>query len=131
MKKNIILWTALLFLTSACSVYHIDSQETTTNFYPSKNPTQVEYLETVSKPHEVIGTVTVNAERSRPMDEILQKLRREAAILGGDVITDIKTDASGTWKKLPPQKLLGNAYIRANTTATVVVFPVKDGKSTN
>lgn len=131
MKKNIILWAALLFLTSACSIYHIDSEETTTNFYPSKSsPDQVKYVENVYQPYEVIGTVTVNAERSRAMNEVIEKLKKEAAILGGDAITDVKTNASGTWKKLPPQKFLGNAYIRANTTATVVVFTGKDVKST-
>ena len=56
------------------------------------------------------------------MDQIIEKLKREAAVLGADAITDIKTDSTGTWKKLPLQHVLGNAYVRANFTATAVVF---------
>jgi hypothetical protein len=49
-------------------------------------------------------------------------MKREAAMLGGDAITNIQQYAGGIWKKIPPQKLLGNAYIRANFTATVVAY---------
>lgn len=47
-------------------------------------------------------------------------MKREAAILGGDAITDIQSDATGTWKRLPIQKTIGNAYVRSNYTAEVV-----------
>ena len=122
MKKFIFL-IFFVFLTSGCSIYHINSEEVSTNFYPSKESADnVEYVENVTNPYEAIGTVTVNTERNRPMEEVIEKMKREAAILGGDAITNITTDKSGFWKRVPPHKLLGNAYIRSNFTATVVVY---------
>jgi hypothetical protein len=92
-------------------------------FYPAKNTEDVVYLESVDREHEVIGTVIVNGERKqRNMDDVIQKMRREAAILGGDAITNIQSDATGVWKKLPAHETLKNAYVRANYTASVVVF---------
>ena len=128
MKKNYsqilpVFLIAITLIFSACSLYHIDSKDITTNYYPSKQSiNEVEYVESLDKPHEVIGLVTVNAERRQTMDEVMVKMKREAAILGGDVITDIKTDATGYWKSLPAQKFIGNGYIRANFSAVVAVY---------
>ncbi|MBF0521724.1 MAG: hypothetical protein HQL24_01565 [Candidatus Omnitrophica bacterium] len=123
MTKKLLTLISLVFLASACSLYHVDSADVTTNYYPSKkSASDVVYLETVTEPHEIIGYVTVNTERRHTIEDVLDKIKREAAILGGDAITDIRTDATGEWKKLPAQKLIGNAYIRANFTAAVVVF---------
>ena len=68
-------------------------------------------------------------ERRQILEDVLPKLKQEAAILGGDVITDIQTDATGAWKnaigvwkRMKLQKLLGNAYVRANYTARVLVL---------
>lgn len=111
------------FLISACSFYKVDSKNTTDEYYPPKHSsTDVVYLEEVSRPHMVIGKVTVNAERNKPLTDVIEKMKYEAAIIGGDAITNIQTDGSGLWKKLPAQKLVGNAYVRANFTADVVVF---------
>ena len=124
MKKSFIL-IVLMLLTSGCTLYSIDSESISEEFYPSKaSANDVQYLEYISQPNEVIATVTVNAERRKQqtIDEVVEKMKREAAILGGDAITDIKTDASGTWKKLPAQKLIGNGFVRANFSASVVVF---------
>ena len=115
----------IVLLTAGCSIYSVDSQSLTEEFYPSKSSANdVVYLETVTQPHEVIATVVVNTERrqQQKMEDVIEKMKREAAILGGDAITDIKTNAGGTWKKLPAQKLIGNAYVRANFSASVVVF---------
>ncbi len=49
-------------------------------------------------------------------------MKREAAILGADAITNIQSDATGAWKKLPAQEVVGNGYVRANFTATAIVF---------
>lgn len=122
-NKNLIFLFISLFILTGCSIYHVDSQNMTDNFYPSKNsPSDIEYLETVNQPHEVIGIAIVNTERRQTMDDVIEKMKYEAAILGGDAITDIKTDASGGWKKLPAQKFIGNAYVRANFSASIVVF---------
>ena len=113
----------LFFAFCGCSFYQIDSHETATDYFPPKKFFQdVAYLETVDKPNQEIGIVTVTTERRQSMDEILEKIKQEAAVLGGDAVTDLQTDATGTWKKIKPQKLLANAYIRANFTAKVIVY---------
>jgi len=123
MKKTILLLIACIFSTSACSLYHISSEDITTNYYPSKQrANDVLLLEDVDRPHEVIGTVIVNAERRQYLSEVIWKMKREAAILGGDAITDIKTDATGAWKELPAQAIIGNGYVRTNFSATIIVF---------
>jgi len=56
--KKIISLLLLVFLTSACSIYHITSQDTTVDYFPSKNShKEVVYLEVVNRPHEIIGIV--------------------------------------------------------------------------
>lgn len=116
----------MLLLTgflSGCTLYQIDSKDMTQDFYPpKKNIADVTYLEKVDQPYIEIAIVTVNIERRRGLEDVLPKLKQEAAILGGDAITDIQTDATGAWKKYAPQKLMGNAYIRANYTAKVLVL---------
>ncbi len=122
MNKKYFLIAALLFLTG-CSIYNVDSNQVSPNYFPSKkSANDVVYLEKVTEDNEIIGYVTVNTERvqSQNMEDIMYKMKREAAILGADAITDIKTDATGEWKKLPAQKLIGNAYVRANFTATAI-----------
>ncbi len=123
MKVKALIPIFLMFFISACSFYKVDSRNTTEEYYPPKHSSaDVVYLEKVSRPHALIGTVTVNAERNKPVTDVIEKMKQEAAIIGGDAITNIQTDGSGLWKKLPAQKLVGNAYVRANFTADVVVF---------
>jgi len=123
MRTNTFAIIFLLFFASGCSIYHVNSVDTTEDYYPSKQTANdVVYLQTVDKPHRVIAQVIVNTERRKTISEVIGKMKREAAILGGDAITDIRTDASGAWKKLPAQALVGNGYIRANFTASVIVF---------
>lgn len=119
------LYGALIFTFFAvgCSVYQIDSKPEGTTYYPpKKSPLEIIYLESLDRPHEVIGTVVVTTERRQALENILPKMQYEASVLGGDAITDIETDATGVWKKIKAQALLGNAYIRANYSAKVVVF---------
>ena len=129
--NKIFVFIAFIFLGVGCSVYQIDSKDTTQDFYPPKKSIdEVMYMETVDQPYEEIGIVTVTTERRQTLEDVLPKLRQEAAILGGDAITDIRTDATGSWKKMTSvswkkiklQKLLGNAYIRANYTARVLAL---------
>ena len=125
--KRIAIFFILLtagFL-SGCTTYSISSKDTGQNFYPPKNSIDdVKYMEKIDQPYEEIGTVTVSTERRQSLDDVLPKLKQEAAILGGDIITDIHTNASGTWQLIKPpfSKLLGNAYIRATFTAKVLVL---------
>ena len=122
MKKIFLLLSSVVVLTG-CTLYQIDSRDTTDNFYtPKTDIGQVQYLEKVDRAYEEIGVVTVTTERRQSLKDVLPKLQQEAAILGGDAITDVQTDATGTWKKIKPQKLLGNAYIRETYSAKVIIF---------
>ena len=117
---SIALMTGLL---SGCTVYQIDSKDTTLDFYPPKKSIdEVGYMEKIDKPYEEIGVVSVTTERRQSLEDVLPKLKYEAAILGGDAITDVKTDAGGTWKNIKLQKFLANANIRTKYTAKVVVL---------
>jgi len=123
MIKRPLFLIVLICAVSACSIYRVNSEEVTTNFYVSKSdPSLVEYVENVIRPHEVIGFITVNTERRQGMEQVLGKMKKEAAILGGDALTNMTSNATGSWKKVPIQKLMGNAYIRANFTATVIGY---------
>jgi hypothetical protein len=122
-RKNLCLIGCLVLVVSGCSIYRVTSQDTTTTYYPSKPSSHdVLYAENLDRAHEIIGRVTVNADRNQRIGNVIEKMKWEAAILGGDAITDIKSDADGFWKKLPAQKIIGNGYTRANFTASVVVF---------
>jgi hypothetical protein len=125
MTKKIFALIVIALVTSSCTLYHVTSVDQTEAYFPPKaSIDEVAYLENIEgKDYTVIGTVTVNGERrQRFFDDVIIKMRREAAIIGGDAITDIKTDATGVWKKLPAHEALKNAYVRANFTASVVVF---------
>lgn len=118
-------------LLTGCSIYQIDSNPTNTKYFPpKKSPSEIVYLESLNVPHEIIGTVVVTTERRQALENIIPKMQYEAAMLGGDAITDIETDATGTWKKIKAKALLGNAYIRANYSAKVVVFISNEGSET-
>ena len=110
-----LLW-GTLFL-SACSLYRIDADETAMDFFPSKSSVKdIVYLETVDQSHEVLGTITVNTERRWDKEAVLEKIKREAAVLGGDAVTNIQ-------EKPPARKgKFKNAYLRTNYSAVVVKF---------
>ena len=117
----------MCFLAAGCNIYRVNSEEVSTHFYPSKaSAADITYMEQVNRPYEIVGFVTVNTERSESMEEVLEKIKREAAILGGDAVTNITVNSPDGWKKIPPKKLLQNAYLRANFTATVITFQGQD-----
>ncbi len=107
---------------SGCSLYRIDSEDTTLDFYPPKaSANDVAYLEKLDKPYEVVGIVSLDAERSRAIEDIILKMRYEAAILGGDAITDLRSDLSEA-KEKRSRPLLINARIRVRYSAKVIIF---------
>ncbi len=124
MKRSILFFITMAFFTSGCSLYQLDLESTATDYHPAKpSKNEVAYLENTNKPYEVIGRVTVNAERNQKMNEGIDKLKYEAAILGGDAITNITTNAgTGKWARIKPKNLFGNANIRTNFVADVIVF---------
>ena len=108
---------------SGCSLYSLNFEDTTNTSHPAKSsPADVVYLEKIDRPSEVIGYVTVSTERRTELDQVIQKLKPQAALLGGDAITNIESDSSGFWKRPGISKVLGNAYIRINYRAQVVAF---------
>lgn len=117
------LLSCILFI-SGCSLYQIDSKDDTLDFYaPKASWTDIQYLDRIRQNHKVIGTVTINAERNQKLENVLTQMKKETALLGGDAITNLRTNAgTGKWAKIKPQKLLGNAHIRANFIADVIVF---------
>ncbi len=121
--KLLFLFLSLTF-ASGCTLYTIDSYEKASQFYPSKASTNdVAYEEVVTRQHEIVGTVTVNAERHQDLSKVVEQIKFEAAILGGDAITNIRSNSgTGKWAKVKPQKLFGNANVRTNYIADVVVY---------
>ncbi len=122
MTKTIIILLCVVFLTSSCSIYRVNFEEVTGNYYSATKPEDVQVVEQVSQPHEIVGFITVNTERNQKMEDVLYRMKTEAAKLGGDAITNIQSNATGSWKKVPAQNLVGNAYVRANFSASVVAF---------
>jgi hypothetical protein len=126
MKRTFLALMLLVGLASGCTIYQIDSKDTSDDFFqPKKSIEDVVYLETVDKPTVEIGIITVTTERRQSLEDILPLLKQEAAILGGDIITDIQSNATGSWRRIKSatfQKILGNAYIRASFSARVLVL---------
>ena len=123
MKQTLFILLFLAFCTSGCTVYQIDSKDTSQDFYaPKTSIDDVVYLEKVDKPYTEIGTVTVTTERNQALSDVLPKLKQEAAVLGADAITDLEASSSDMWKRLKPQQLLGNAYLRTDYTVKAIVW---------
>lgn len=125
-----ILSLALVLSISGCMFYNINSEEVTENYYaPRKSEEDVVYLEEVTEPHEVIGFVSVSTERRNKMNDVIEKMKREAATLGGDAITNItrKTPKGEEKMKMAGvKKFFENGNIRATFTATVVAMRKPD-----
>jgi hypothetical protein len=123
MKRILFTFLLLAVFSSGCTVYQISSKETSQDLYvPKTNIDDVAYVEKVDKPYTEIGIVTVTTERSQAWRDVLPKLKQEAGMLGADAITDVQNGATDLWKKIPPQKFLGNAYIRTTYTAKAIVW---------
>ena len=122
--KNLIVILTFVLLLASCSFYKVDSDISAGKFYPSKETTsQVTYLEVISRDHEIIGTVTVNAERNQRLVDVIEKMKREAAVMGGDAVTNIRTNAGdGKWAQIKPKNFFRKGNVRANFIADVVVF---------
>ncbi len=123
MTKKIFLLLFVTVFVSACSIYKVNYEETSTAFYPPKKSSMdVKFIESISEPHEVLGFVTVNTERRQQLSEIIEKMKREAAALGGDAITNVTMNSKGIPKEIKGKNMLANAYIRTTFTATVVRY---------
>lgn len=123
MKHTLFALIFLSIFSSGCTVYQIDSKDTSQDYYaPKTSIDDVAYVEKADKPYTEIGTVTVTTERNLPLEDVLPKLKQEAGNLGADAITELQSDATDFWKKLPPQKIIGNANIRSIYTAKAIIW---------
>ncbi len=124
MIQQVFSLLCLVFLFGGCSFYQITSEETTFDYYPAKSSAmEVQYLKTISQPYKLIGYVTVTTERNQKLEDIIEKLEREAASLGADAITNITTiDRVEKSQKAISFHLFDNANIRESYVADVVVF---------
>ena len=108
MKRILFTFLFLAVFSAGCSVYRIDSKDTSPDYYvPKTSIDNVAYIEKVDKPYTEIGIVTVTTQRCQSWQDVLPKLKQEAGILGADAITDVQT---------------GNAYIRTTYTARAIVW---------
>jgi len=122
MKRILFSLLFLAVFSSGCTVYQIDSKDTSDDYFvPKTNIDDVAYVENTDKPYTQIAEVSVTTERRQVLTDVLPKLKQEAGNLGADAITDIESDATGFWKKYAP-KDLSNAYIRSTYTAKAIVW---------
>ena len=124
MRKAFYLLFAPIFFLTGCSLYHVDSQETALDSYaPKVSAEQVVYQENIERTHEVIGVVSVTADRARPLEDIIDIMKGEAAMLGGDAITEVHSGpaapVAGHGKS---SGLFANAAIRLQYSAKVIAF---------
>jgi hypothetical protein len=123
MKPLLFTFLLLVVFSSGCSIYQIDSKDTSQDYYvPKTSITDVTYVEKVDRPYTEIAMVTVTTERRQGLQDVLPKLEQEAGMLGADAITDVQNGATDMWKTIPPRKLLKNAYIRTIYTARAIVW---------
>lgn len=91
MKKFILLLSTVLLSTlTGCTYYRVNADEIAFNtVHPNQSQHEIQYLETVNVPYEVIGTVVVGTERRNSIEEVVDKMKAQIAILGGDAVTNI------------------------------------------
>ena len=114
MKHFILLLTAACIPAMAgCTSYRVNAEEIAfKSTIPQENLNRIQYLETVNVPYEVIGTVIVRTERRNNIDEVVDKMKRQIAVLGGDAVTNIvQVDNPGPFTS-----------IRTTYKGTVIVF---------
>ena len=123
MKPILFVFLFLAITSSGCTVYQINSKDTSNDYYvPKTNVDDVVYLDKTDKPYVEIAEVSVTTERRQALNDILPKLKQEAGMLGADAITDVQSGPTDLWKSVKPQKLLGNAYIRTTYKAKAIVW---------
>ncbi len=93
MLRSAVLMMVCSVLLAGCTLCRVDSKDLSSDFYPPKDSAdQVVYLEKLDKPYDLIGVVKITTERLSPREDVLARMRYEAAILGADAITEIESD---------------------------------------
>ena len=114
MKKINLLIFVLMLAVSSCTFYKVDTQEIIISPHRQSKQanSQIQYLETITVPYDVVGHVTVNTERRNSMEEVIEKMKHQASLIGGDAFTNI----------VQIDKPSAIAHVRTVYTATVVIF---------
>ncbi len=113
MKKINFLILTLTLLSAGCTSYAINAEEIAIkSLNKPQHERSVEYIENVSVPYEVIGQVTVNTERRNSREDVIDKMKHQADILGADAITNI----------IQTDKPSAITRIRTIYTGTAIVF---------
>jgi hypothetical protein len=95
-------------IVAGCSLYRVDSKDLSSDLYlPKDSADQIVYIEKLDKPYDVIALLKITADRTSPLEDILVRMRYEAAVLGADAVTDVVSD---------------HALLRVEYTAKAVVF---------
>ncbi|PIW64288.1 MAG: hypothetical protein COW13_00975 [Candidatus Omnitrophica bacterium CG12_big_fil_rev_8_21_14_0_65_50_5] len=93
--KTIFLIVVSGLVLSSCSFYNIKSQQDSSEAVATqqkKSFMDIEYAPEVTRSYQVIGTLRVKTERNRDWDDVIRKMKMEAAVMGGDAVTDIILD---------------------------------------
>ena len=89
----------MLTAGSGCSVVRIDSEETSFDINVPKNAAdKIVFQDKIDGPYEIIGIVSVSAEKAKTLEDVLPRMRQEAAVLGGDVLTGISIEPEGVFR---------------------------------
>jgi len=87
---TLLLITAGITIFAGCTYYRVNADEIAFNtIHPKENHKEIHYMETVNVPYEVIGTVVVSTERRNSIQEVLEKMKYQIALIGGDAVTNI------------------------------------------
>lgn len=87
---KMVMTTIAITCLAGCTFYRVDGDEIAYFAkHPKGNQKDIKYLETVTVPYEVIGTVEVSTERRNSIEEVVEKMQRQIAVLGGDAVTNI------------------------------------------
>ncbi len=99
--KNIVMILAVGLILSSCSFYQVRSQDDSgfALSAPKKSFMDVEYVPEAEEPYRVIGTLKVTTERNRGMEDVIRKMKMEAAVIGGDAVTEVMPDPEMLEKK--------------------------------
>lgn len=112
MKIKLLGLLAVSSMVAGCTFYNVNGEVIHYTARPDRTEHEVQYLETVNVPYDVVGHVSVYTERRNSLEDVADKMKRQAAMLGGDAIINITVnEPAGTFTS-----------IRTTFTGTVIVF---------
>jgi len=103
MKRHFLSGGIFLLFTliagTGCSVYQINAEDTSFDINLPKNAAdKILYQEKIDGPYELIGVVSVTTEKAKLFEDVLPGMQQEAAALGGDVLTGVRSEPAGAFR---------------------------------